>query len=161
MTDEEAAEALKALAKHYRQPVLPLDRFCAAITTWFRAIEQNNTDPALRRGAPFLAENTWRPEYQHGHSYAGLLPRIETDIHKSYLLARLIYGGEKLRTRMCPLHLGHWDGPAQLGFPDQVCPHGCGGAGWLPEPEDDAKPQATTPSTPFVAIGRPIVPGKP
>jgi hypothetical protein len=41
-------------------------------------------------------------------------------VEKSCLLARLIYCGEPLRTRRCPLHQGRWSG---IGL--DPCPHGC------------------------------------
>lgn len=58
-------------------------------------------------------------------------------ITKSNLLARLLYNGEKLRTRECPEHKGKWSG---IEWTDNRCPHGCQLTGWLPEPEDGGKP---------------------
>jgi hypothetical protein len=56
---------------------------------------------------------------------------VLVDITKSCLLSRLIYGGEPLRTRRCPLHQGHWS----VG--DEPCPHGCDSGfqhtGWIAE----------------------------
>jgi hypothetical protein len=100
------------------EPVVPLNEFCWAITTWFRCIEQANV-----AGDP----------HQHGHDYAAVLSHVELDIRKSNLLGRLIYGGQALRTEPCPEHNGHWTGSAML----EGCPHGCHGTGWLPaRPED-------------------------
>lgn len=120
MTDPEAEAALKALCKHYRQPVLPLSRFCEAVRTWFRAIERNNTDPSLGRPG----------RHTQGKDYFEQLRNIERDISKSNLLARLLHAGEKLRTVPCPEHKGHWTG-------DGKCQ--CEGTGWLREPEDQMK----------------------
>ena len=47
-------------------------------------------------------------------------------IHKSDLLYRLIYMGEKLRVYPCPLCKGEWQ--------FQCYAHLCGGTGWLPNP---------------------------
>ena len=40
LTDEQAEAMLKMLAKHFHQPVLPLDRYCAALNSWGRVIGQ-------------------------------------------------------------------------------------------------------------------------
>lgn len=56
---------------------------------------------------------------------------------KSCLLDRLIYCGEPLRTRKCPIHEGVWSG---VNFGANRCPHHCEGrcgctTGWMPEPK--------------------------
>ena len=61
--------------------------------------------------------------------YAGQVNHILTDISKSDLLARMFYLGEEPRTEKCPLHKGHWSG---IEHDENVCPHGCGLCGWLP-----------------------------
>ena len=58
--------------------------------------------------------------------------KLRMAIAKSCLLKRLIYLGEPLRTRPCPLHKGHW-----AGCFGERCPHGCDRGcgcttGWLP-----------------------------
>ena len=119
MTDPEAEAALKALCKHYRQPVLPLSRFCEAVRTWFRAIERNNTDPSLGRpGRHSKARMTSRtPQHRAGHL------KVQPPRPASTCW-------EKLRTVPCPEHKGHWTG-------DGKCQ--CEGTGWLREPEDQMK----------------------
>lgn len=120
MTEEQAQGLLEELALHYKQPVLPMGRFCVAISTWFRCIERlNRKEQEVNPG-----EKPWR---SRGARYFDQLRNIERDIRKSNLLARLLYSGEKLRTRECPEHKGEWFG--------LKCDHGCGGTGWLPEPE--------------------------
>lgn len=94
-----------------------MDHFCASLTQWSEAIEDN-----VRRNG----------KDAHGAAYAGLLPFIRRDISKSGLLARLIYGGEKLRTVMCPVHRGEMDTAMWIGA-SPACKHGCQGTGWLPE----------------------------
>lgn len=128
MTDEEAQAALVALRTHFKEPVLPLSKFCEAMTTWFRALEKNNTDEALR---VIRDPHPWRPDNQHGHKYHEHIPKILVDIKKSNLLARLLFGGEKLRTEMCPTHKGHWSGTD--------CEEGCQGTGWLLPPDERPK----------------------
>ena len=55
------------------------------------------------------------------------------DVSKSCLLARMIYAGEPLRTRPCPIHRGKWS-----GCPPEPCPAGCSFGwdltGWLLDP---------------------------
>lgn len=68
------------------------------------------------------------------------LPPILTSIHKSNLLARMIYGGEALRERRCPIHDGRWSG---YGW----CSAGCSThpdpniTGWLPNAYVEAWPE--------------------
>lgn len=126
LTDEEAQGLLDVLKGHFKEPVLPMSHFCEAITTWFRCIEEANA-------AEDAEDNT------QGHGYHSRLRDIERDIHKSALLARLLYGGEKLRTRKCPIHKGHWRG---LESPGNRCPMGCGLSGWLPESAPELRPVA-------------------
>lgn len=111
MTDAEAEALLAQLSAHYRQPVMPVRRYCEAITTWLRAIERSGAEGG--QGAHY---------HQH-------LRHIERDISKSNLLARLIYGGETLREVPCPAHQGHYSGSHPI-----PCGHGCGRTGWLPAP---------------------------
>lgn len=121
ISDDEAKGLLDLLVRHYKEPVLPMSRFCEAISTWFHCIEQVNAEERKAEPDRKFWQSQGRDYYQHLH-------RIELDIRKSNLLARLLYGGEKLRTRKCPEHQGHWRG---IG----TCPHGCQLTGWLPEPE--------------------------
>jgi hypothetical protein len=120
---EEAQAQLRRLEQFYGAPVLALDDFCEAISTWMDCIVKNNTDPALKRGG-----------MEHGKEYYEFLNRMRIDIMKSNLLGRLLYAKEPLRTRMCPLHKGHYNGQAMFF---EKCPHLCDGTGWLRErPED-------------------------
>lgn len=120
---EEAQAQLRRLEQFYGAPVLALDDFCEAISTWMDCIVKNNTDPALKRGG-----------IEHGKEYYEFLNRMRIDIMKSNLLGRLLYAKEPLRTRRCPLHKGHYSGEAMFF---EKCPHLCDGTGWLRErPED-------------------------
>jgi len=121
-SEAEAEELLLLLQKFYGQPVMPLGRFCKAITTWMQCIVQNNTDPELSK------------TLLHGSDYYTFLNEISTDIEKSNLLGRLLFAREPLRTKKCPIHKGHWNGQAMFFEP---CPEKCGGTGWLPERAED------------------------
>jgi hypothetical protein len=115
LTEEEAAALLHLVSEHYRQPVMLLARFCNAMRRRMRCI-----DPELYEG-------------RKGRDYYKRLMLIEIDIRKSNLLARLLLGGEKLRTKKCPIHKGHWS----VGFGH--CEHDCDPTGFLREPEDAIK----------------------
>ena len=96
-------------------------RFCEAFETWANVAQtplaSDSADTKHRREAfAFHWEN------------------VHKAIRKSCLLHRLIYGGEALRTRPCPVHQGSWG-----GVTDPPCLH-CGvgptcecNTGWLPE----------------------------
>ena len=120
---EEAREQLKRLEDFYGVPVLPLRSFCNGMSTWMDCIIRNNTDPELTRGGT-----------QHGGKYCEALGQMRIDIMKSNLLGRLLYAKEPLRTRMCPVHKGHYSGEAMFF---QKCLHLCDGTGWLRENPGD------------------------
>jgi len=95
--------------------------FCEAMTAWSGAATM-----ALASDAESTRE--WRHEFAEHWQF------IERAIRKSCLLERLLYGGEKLRSRPCPVHKGRWS-----GITSPPCKH-CGvgptcqcNTGWLPE----------------------------
>lgn len=96
VTNEEAEALLKQLSEHYSEPVMPVRRYCQAFEDWGRALNEN------------------------GHELSQYVNIMVTAIYKSNLLARLIYGGEKLRTKKCPVHQGTWSG---CSFPDDSLPN--------------------------------------
>ncbi len=120
LTDQEAKEMMEKLKLHFGEPVMPVSNYCDALRTWARCIVEAN-----KRG----------PEYPNqaiqGSAYHGVLWMIIQDAEKSGLLARLIYGGEKKRERVCPEHGGHMNTFIWVGGAE--CAHGCQGSGWLPE----------------------------
>ncbi len=120
---EEAREQLKRLEDFFGAPVQPLWAFCSGMSTWMDCIIKNNTDPELTQGS-----------MSHGYKYYEALNQMRIDIRKSNLLGRLFYAKEQLRTRMCPVHKGHYDGQAMFF---QKCPHLCDGTGWLRERQQD------------------------
>lgn len=105
LPEHEAKAMLAKLTEHYGEPVMPIHRYCRALSTWVQ----------VRAKAP------GKRGYEAKH-----LHHILTDVLKSSLLYRLIYVGEPLRTAPCPEHKGVWSG---LG----TCVHGCDLTGWLPE----------------------------
>lgn len=135
----QAEELLRALADFYKEPVLPVSRYCRALEAWVSSIQMNCMYPAS-----MLPEGFEKPEKDaaHGLSYVAILPMILRDIRKSNLLYRLIYRGQPLRKRPCPQHRGHWS-----GWSSEPCPHGCSDGmnvtGWLPEPEAQAADQGS------------------
>jgi hypothetical protein len=52
---------------------------------------------------------------------------------KSNLLARLIYANQKVRTKKCPEHKGHWSGYYSISEGPCECCDGLDITGWLPE----------------------------
>jgi hypothetical protein len=120
---EEAQELLSRLEQFYKEPVLPLESFCRAIELWMDCIVKNNTETALMEGGT-----------RHGYQYFQFLNHMRIDIRKSNLLGRLLYAKEPLRTRLCPLHKGHYNGEAMFF---EKCPHLCDGTGWLRERPQD------------------------
>jgi len=115
MTDEEATAMLAELKKHFHEPVMPISRYCDGLRTWQRALDE-------------------RAERTKDKSHRGMADDVAfifMQIGKSALLDRLLYGGEKLRTEMCPKHQGHWSGLPGL---HNDCEHGCELTGWLPVP---------------------------
>jgi hypothetical protein len=115
MTNEQATDMRRELARHYDEPVMPASEYCEKFETWVRAVEE------LNRGGGARA---------HGSEWVSFAQRIMQDVRKSNLLYRLLYLGEPLRTRKCPMHGGSWSG---VPVPGEECPHGCGHTGWLPE----------------------------
>lgn len=152
----QAEELLRALSAFYKEPVLPISRYCSALEAWAGCIQMNN----YRRPSSLIPEGFAQfEEDAHGATYAAILPAILTDIRKSNLLYRLIYRGQPLRKRPCPQHRGHWS-----GWSIEPCPHGCSDGmnvtGWLPEPapaaasEGVARPAEAPPKVPAVQLAR-------
>lgn len=120
----EAERMLQGLSKFFDQPVMPLSGFCEAMTTWFQKMQARQNEIARGDGSEGSREDA-------GH-YANALGRALIDIRKSNLLYRLIYLGQKLRNRPCPIHKGRWS-----GYTVEGCDLGCGETGWLPDDPKD------------------------
>lgn len=120
---------LEKLKQHYKEPVMPVSEYCKAFYDWVAALH--------------VAYKEWDETPEEDRSWRSPPPLYEIREHldmamhlgvgKSSYLARRIYGGEKHRTRKCPVHKGHWSG---LPFKTPLC--GCDLTGWLPEPEIEA-----------------------
>lgn len=99
-------------------PTMHVNQYCNALDTWLGALEA-----ALAR----------EPADEVLKDLVVAARRVKLAVTKSNLLYRLIYLGQRLRTRPCPEHKGHWS-----GYSEQPCPHGCSSGldvtGWLPEP---------------------------
>lgn len=106
LTDEQAEAMLARLRRHYRQPVMPIRRYCDALTEWSRRASMPESECSAKADAISL---------------------VFLAIKKSNLLWRILYAGEEVRERPCPEHKGHWRG---LPWEDPPC--GCGLTGWLP-----------------------------
>jgi hypothetical protein len=120
LTDIEAKALLKRLSKHYGEPVLPIGHYCDALRTWEHALRER-----AKRGAG-------TPREKSDLELTQQVSNVFLQIRKSNLLARLFYGGEKLRSEMCPTHKGEWGG---LETSENQCPHGCQLTGWIAEPD--------------------------
>jgi len=79
-------------------------------------IVKNDTDPALIQEV-----------INHGQKYFESLKFMRIDIRKSNLLGRL-NAKEPLRTRMCLIHKGHWNGQAMFLRNVTSCVTGRGGS---------------------------------
>jgi hypothetical protein len=126
LSQDDANRLLAVLSTHFKQPVKPVEEYCAGIMDWFRVIVRNNRDQVLREHDRGMTQ---------GSSYYQHLDRILVDMQKSNLLWRRIYLGEPLRTELCPMHHGHWEGSTAIAV---GCPYGCQGTGWLPSADQIA-----------------------
>jgi len=111
-----------------KQGYIAIRKFCGAMDTWAQVCQRElPTDSEYRR--------RWREEFGEHWEF------IRLAIAKSCLLDRLIYGGERLRENICPIHEGHWSG---CNLEDKACDcaHDSCITGWLQNP-GDPKSQAS------------------
>lgn len=121
ITEAEALEMRKKLSEYYGEPVRPVSEYCAAFRIWNEELHERH---ARRKGTDEEQYDGWVKD----------LGTIRLQVSKSNFLWRLIYLGEKKRTRMCPEHKGGWFG--LQGDTHNICLHGCDKTGWLPEDDD-------------------------
>lgn len=114
-TREYAESLLRTLSAVYEEPVMPVSRYCKALETWAKAVQQCHDGRLLEVAKHF--------------------DEIAMAIRKSNLLFRLIYLGEQIRTVPCPVHKGVWSGCKPDG--ECECMSGFNVTGWLPN--EDAK----------------------
>jgi hypothetical protein len=122
---------------------IDVGEYCDALLTWARVASRPDLEAVLRAGCDFIrAKHTGKASIRilcaEMTSWAFALPELQlvggltVDIRKSCLLFRLIYAGESLRTRRCPIHEGRRSGcalePCTAG-----CSFGSNITGWLPE----------------------------
>ena len=50
MTEDEAQAMLTKLTKHYGKPVMPIDKYCAAIEVWMKQMQIKTREDAKARG---------------------------------------------------------------------------------------------------------------
>ena len=95
---DEAAHLRARLEEIEGEPVRAVSEYCRAFRAWGEAIKQR------------VDREPEDPETDRWREYLSALETLNLPIVKSCLLARLIYGGEELRTEPCPEHKGHWSG---------------------------------------------------
>lgn len=131
MTEEQSAlfehdstEAMLAeLQRRFGCRVAPVKEYCEIFETWAGLIRAKAAELEARP-----VESFGRYERDRWKKAVEALDTLRLFIFKSSYLGRRIYGGEKHRTRPCPVHKGVWSGCA---FEPPLC--GCDLAGWLPE----------------------------
>lgn len=122
-TKDEAEALLIALSEFYGERVAPASHHCSALLEWMRIMDSSGYAPEV------------------GKAWGS----IALTLTKSNLAARLVYGGERVRTEKCPVHQGRWSG---CTWGDNVCEEGCmygsNVTGWLqsrheyePWPDDE------------------------
>lgn len=193
--EEQANEALAALSRYFREPVMPVGRYCEKLRAWQRAIDERASrkraelfpgidadyykDPSLKE----TAEKAWEAyraakkeiedplkayaaagkmefdkryyalqDLKSYESLADAVGHVFLQISKSNMLARVLYAGEKVRTKMCPEHKGKWSG---IEWRDNQCPHGCQLTGWIQEPDDQGMPLPGVQAVQLVPTGEP------
>jgi hypothetical protein len=105
-----------------KQGYIRIDQFCRAMDTWAQVCQQElDSDYDLQR--------KWRKDFSKHWAFIRLANA------KSCLLDRLIYGGETLREKMCPIHKGHWSG-CNFEGKNCDCAHDSCITGWLQNPSD-------------------------
>lgn len=118
LSDQEVTWMLAQLREHFREPVMPVSRYCEKLRAWALAVEQavKRTEGSEREGHRAMRER---------------IHAVRLDITKSNLLYRLLYLDEELRTEPCPTHKGSWSGCVP---PDRACPYCMSGnnvTGWI------------------------------
>ena len=116
VSEEDVATFLAKWDEH--DPVMPVSMVCDALVQWRDALRESSKEQYRDLG---------KDAYE-----------VFFAINKSNLLWRLIFLGEKLRTKPCPVHQGRWSGcnDAAGSGCQGACMSGGNVTGWLPEPED-------------------------
>ena len=155
LTREEAEAMLQRLSLHFGCPVMPIERYCAALRLWQTAYREKaiGLKAKLDAGETKISfetklrdrVSTWdrdvEQEFKVACDTSKQIDFVFMQIAKSNLLARLLYEGESLRTEPCPVHKGFWSGCAWNENPEDDCAcqrvqgsdaTGSNVTGWLP-----------------------------
>jgi len=150
LTEEGVRILTERLRAHFQQPVMPISQYCDALKTWEHCMWERmvhlskelypSGNPAaldeeldrLKERQILREEPTERDfklqKLKHYQEVSEQINYVFLQIRKSALLDRLLYVGEKLRTKRCPKHDGVWSG--LFG----TCEHNCELTGWIREP---------------------------
>jgi hypothetical protein len=139
---ERASDLRKTLFPNLYEVVKDVDPTSTSYENTPRAKEQRAAYEAAQKARIDYSRPPTELDYQYQNlrdfeSAAGSVEYVFRSIHKSNLLARILYEGEKLRTQKCPEHKGKWSG-CESG--ENICPHKCQLTGWIQEPEDMGRP---------------------
>jgi hypothetical protein len=104
---EIASEMQAALEQFYGQRVTTVSSYCGALYTWLNVVQDSGyLGERLGLGRDETRDNIINATLTH----------LRLSLEKSNLAFRLLYLGEKVRTKKCPVHDGHWT----FGFPDGI-----------------------------------------
>lgn len=121
LTPEQVKAMTDALSRHHNCRVAPVNDYCQGFYDWEKAIRDK-----LKRIEAGEEEDYADQDRAQWEPVLHALAVLAMPIGKSSMLGRRIYGGEKLRTEMCPEHKGRW-----VGLPYGETPCGCDLTGWL------------------------------
>ncbi len=168
LTDEQANEMLAKLSRHFREPVMPISRYCKGLRTWHEALEDRayrkklelfpdlaldyRADPSLKERAE-TAHEAYRSALKSADKYTPSLDPRFYDLLSAEKTAESV-GHVFLQIRKSDLlfrllyrgeELRSTPCPEHKGrwsgleHPDNRCPHGCQFTGWLPNAKSEVK----------------------
>lgn len=119
-------------------PKLTPGEYCEKLFEWAYIMRKRYAELAASEG------DDLRKPWPQGQDFISHLDQVILAITKSSLLRRTLYGGEKPRTKPCPLHKGVWSGcypyrpdMTDWGRPEPCeCWDGFEASGWIPEKEE-------------------------
>jgi hypothetical protein len=124
---------------------IEVERYISAFEAWARVTKASDGVRAhLAECSLFLREQFHGSVEIEALCTAGIgwyrsRNRYHPDVGKSCLMGRMVYGGEELRERPCPIHGGRWSGCAPEACP-AGCSYGINITGWLPNDQVDEWP---------------------
>ena len=127
---------------------IELERYIAAFETWAHVadqgprIMQNLAQVAAYLRTRHRGEVDIETLCKDASDWLRAEQLTAPDVGKSCLMGRMIYGGEDLRIRRCPIHNGIWSGCTPYACP-AGCNYGINLTGWLPNDLVEAWPAAT------------------